>query len=154
MKKPIIIASPDHLFSIPLKIFSKDRTLFPRGAAYNNSHSHKHNTAMSNASFPPPSPLGIDAQFKAMDINSNQHLRDLKLAIEYKYLRHHAPGGVFLSKFNRNIAGLSLPMNLLRRNYTPSLYCIALPKMYTSDFLPYEIEFSIISGVSIRSTRN
>lgn len=32
----------------------------------------------------------------SLDANSSQHLRDLKLAIEYKYLRQHAPGGTFL----------------------------------------------------------
>ena len=31
-----------------------------------------------------------------MDINDMQHLRDLKLAIEYKYLRQHAPGGTYI----------------------------------------------------------
>ena len=40
---------------------------------------------------------GLESKLEGLDINSNQHLRDLKLAIEYKYLRHHAPGGVFLS---------------------------------------------------------
>ena len=29
-------------------------------------------------------------------VDSSQHMKDLKLAIEFKYLMKHAPGGVYL----------------------------------------------------------
>jgi hypothetical protein len=54
------------------------------------------------ALFRPPlvSPTSLDMNPSSdvtLDVaDSNQHLRDLKLAIEFKYLMKHAPGGVYL----------------------------------------------------------
>ncbi len=45
-----------------------------------------------------PNAKSQELPFSSLDVNSIQQLRDLKLAIEYKYLRQHSPGGVFLSK--------------------------------------------------------
>lgn len=67
-------------------------------------------------------------------VDSSQHLKDLKLAIEFKYLMKHAPGGVYLLPEFEDIRRLHGVIFVRRGLYRNGIFrfVMTLPKMYNS----------------------
>ena len=65
---------------------------------------------------------------------ASQHIRDIKLAIEFKYMMKHAPGGVFFMptlENNRELHGVIFLRRGLYRNGV-FRFKVHLPAMYNS----------------------
>ena len=73
-----------------------------------------------------------------------QHLKDFKLAIEFKYLRKHAPGGVYLMPELENIRILHGVIFLRRGLYRDGVFRfqINLPLAYNDVNMHPEIIFT------------
>ena len=65
---------------------------------------------------------------------NSQHLRDFKLAIEFKYLMQHAPGGVYLMPELDDIRSLHGVIFVRRGLYRDGVFrfCVFLDKLYNS----------------------
>lgn len=76
--------------------------------------------------------------------DSTQHLKDLKLAIEFKYLMKHAPGGIYLLPEFENIRKLHGVIFIRRGLYRNGVFRfqITLPKEYNSVNTHPEIVFT------------
>jgi ubiquitin-protein ligase len=67
-----------------------------------------------------------------LEEHSAQHLKDFKLAIEFKYLMKHAPGGVYLMPEFDDIRSLHGVIFLRRGLYRDGIFrfVMKLPKAY------------------------
>jgi len=86
-----------------------------------------------------------DAATVQLDLeNTTQHLRDFKLAIEFKHLMKHAPGGVYLLPEFENIRRLHGVIFIRKGLYRDGIFrfVMTLPPHYNSENTHPEIVFT------------
>jgi ubiquitin-protein ligase len=95
-----------------------------------------------------PSPIKMDESFTLVssfdDVNSSQHIRDLKLAIEYKHCAKNAPGGVFIVPEMDSLRAFNGVIFVRRGLYRNGIFrfSLRLPELYNSLNTHPEIVFT------------